>query len=44
MVFQMAEVTVPKELFEAILERIDQFRDLSLEAVFARRIKAEYQL
>ena len=32
-VFQMAEVAVPKEIFEAVLERIERFRSLSLESL-----------
>jgi hypothetical protein len=32
-IFQMAEVAVPKEIFEAILEKIDRLRYLALEAV-----------
>ncbi len=32
-IFQMAEVAVPKELFEAILERIERFRSMTLERV-----------
>jgi hypothetical protein len=32
-IFQMAEVAVPKEIFEAILEKIDRLRNLALKAV-----------
>jgi hypothetical protein len=32
-IFQMAEVAVPKKLFEAILERIERFQALALFAV-----------
>ncbi len=32
-IFQMAEVAVPKEIFEAVLERIERFRSLSLESL-----------
>ena len=32
-IFQMAEVAVPKELFEAILQRIERFRSFALESM-----------